>query len=154
MTRAGIVALAVAAILTQACEASKEADATAGGAEADAPFMPQIDPDTLRSLVADYLALAGEGQDAEAVALWCDPARGRAVSSRIAGLGRFSSSVADPLPAAPGEGAAPVSLSFQLLGPGNSNLLDGTAIVTLKSNSDDGGWCIKEIGLQAPPQPI
>ena len=111
-----------------------------------------VDPAPIREVVTDYFEALQSSRSEEAAAFWCEPSDEVRFSDRVAGLGAFRVNIADPLSARQTPVAWTVSL--QLLGPTDANLLDGTAWISPLPPGSSRRWCIEKIGLQAPPIPL
>lgn len=106
-----------------------------------------------RQLVIGYFDALNSGNQQDAASLWCNEQKASAFRLRISDFGKFQTNIADPLADIGEAGKGNWSVSLQLLDASNATLADGTAYITLASPDDVRTWCIRDIGLQPPPEP-
>ena len=104
-----------------------------------------------RQVLASYFARHLKGDRAGAASLWCEPARALPIGDRLDPHRPYRTNNAEPLVQDSGALAGQVSIAVQILGPDNSNILDGTAWLARLGRDANTAWCITQIGLQNPP---
>ena len=106
-----------------------------------------------RDTLAKYFASLDRGNRQEAANRWCTPAEERPVGDRLDGYRPYKTNNAAPLVQTHGPRAGMVSVSLQILGLDNANIVDGTAWLATIGDESAEGWCIASMGFQPQPQP-
>ena len=138
------------------CGDAAKHEREAATAREDSRTVPMLhDPDLsgARDTLAAYFASLDRGNRQAAANRWCTPAEERPVGDRLAGYRPYKTNNAAPLVQTHGPRAGMVSVSLQILGLDNANIVDGTAWLAMIGDEHSEGWCIASMAFQPPPQP-